>query len=101
MAASVEEHDLLLALFHVPKKLNDMAAAGIHLAFGGHTHGGQIRIPGIGALITDSELKRNEASGLIRRGRTLFHVSRGLGADPRSNFRLFCPPAATILEVIY
>jgi predicted MPP superfamily phosphohydrolase len=98
---SVPDNQLLLALFHVPKKLKMMSDAGIDIGFGGHTHGGQIRIPRIGALITDSELKRSEASGLIRRGRTMFHISRGMGADPRSNIRLFCPPAATIIEVEY
>ena len=101
MADSVPENHLLFGLFHVPKKLRLLSDAGIDIAFGGHTHGGQIRIPGVGALITDSELKRNEASGIIRRGRTVFHISRGLGADPRSNIRLFCPPAATMIEVFY
>ncbi len=101
MAASVAENHLLFGLFHVPKKLSMFRDAGFDIAFGGHTHGGQIRVPGVGALITDSELKRSEASGVIRRGRTVFHISRGLGADPRSNMRLFCPPAATMIEVAY
>jgi uncharacterized protein len=101
MTDSVPDNHLLFGLFHVPKKLKMIADAGIDIGFGGHTHGGQIRIPRFGALITDSELKRTEASGLIRRGRTMFHISRGMGADPRSNVRLFCPPAATIIEVEY
>lgn len=92
------EH-LLLALFHVPQNLESYVKAGVHLAFGGHTHGGQIRIPGYGAIITDSELPGREASGLFHRGDTAFHISRGVGADPRTNFRLFCPPHATVLEV--
>jgi len=101
LADSVAEQQLLFGLFHVPKKLGMLSDAGIDIAFGGHTHGGQIRVPGIGAIITDSELKRHEASGIVRRGRTVFHISRGLGADPRSNVRLFCPPAATMIEVAY
>ena len=101
IANSMPDEHLKLALFHVPRRLDDIKDAGIDMAFGGHTHGGQIRIPGVGALVTDSELKRSEASGLVRRGDTLFHISRGLGADPRTNFRLFCPPAATILELTY
>lgn len=90
-----------LALFHMPRHLHTFVDAGVDFAVGGHTHGGQIRVPGVGALITDSELSRQEASGLIYRGKTVFHISRGLSADPRSNIRLFCPPAATIIEVVH
>ena len=101
IARSVPPEHLILALFHMPRRLDDIKEAGIHMAFGGHTHGGQIRVPGFGALVTDSELKRSEASGLVRREGTLFHISRGLGADPRTNVRLFCPPAATVIELTY
>ena len=90
---------LRLGLFHLPRKLEMLADAGFHMAFGGHTHGGQIRLPGFGALVTDSELARHEASGVLCRGETTIHISRGLGADPRSNIRLFCPPAATVIEL--
>lgn len=100
MSAKAHPEHLLMALFHVPQNLDSYAKAGVHLAFGGHTHGGQIRIPGYGAIITDSELPGREASGLFYRGDTAFHISRGVGADPRTNFRLFCPPHATVLEVI-
>ena len=95
------EEQLKLCLFHLPWRLERLADAGFDMVFGGHTHGGQIRLPGFGAIITDSELHRSEASGLLRRGRTHFHISRGLGADPRSNLRLFCPPAATVIELSY
>lgn len=90
---------LRLALLHVPHHLNDLPDAGIDVAFAGHTHGGQVRIPGWGAIITDSELPRKEASGVVYRKHTAIHVSRGLGADPKTNFRLFCPPAATVVHV--
>ncbi|MCC7529083.1 MAG: metallophosphoesterase [Candidatus Melainabacteria bacterium] len=99
LADQAPAHHLKLCVFHTPKKLHFITNAGFQLALGGHTHGGQVRIPGFGPLITDSELSRHEASGLIRRGDTAFHISRGLGADPRSNIRFFCPPAATIVEV--
>jgi len=99
LVARVPRNQLLFALFHLPYKLKMLCEAGVKLGFGGHTHGGQVRIPGIGAVFTDSELAKHEASGLIWRGDTAFHISRGLGADPRTNFRLFCPPHATILEV--
>lgn len=90
---------LVISLFHLPCDLEFYNDAGVHYAFGGHTHGGQIRIPGVGAIITDSELARHEASGITCRGRTTFHISRGMGADPRTNFRLFCPPQASVIEI--
>jgi predicted MPP superfamily phosphohydrolase len=90
---------LVVSLLHLPRRLHQLPQAGVDIAFAGHTHGGQVRLPGIGALITDSELHRREASGLVQRDNTVIHVSRGLGADPKTNFRLFCPPAATIIEI--
>jgi predicted MPP superfamily phosphohydrolase len=92
---------LVLTLMHVPDKLDRLHKAGVHLAFGGHTHGGQVRIPIWGPLITNSDLPRHEASGLIWRGATAIHVSRGVGADPRTNFRLFCPPHGSVIEVCH
>lgn len=103
LIAKAEKEDLLISLFHLPKNLEQFVRANIRLVLGGHTHGGQVRIPGIGALVTDSEMARHEASGLVRRDKTLFHISRGLGQDPFpiTNFRIFCPPAATVLEITY
>ncbi len=101
LVAKAPAGHMKLALFHMPRLLHYFENAKVDFALGGHTHGGQIRIPGFGAIITDSELSRHEASGLIHRGKTTFHISRGLSADPRSNFRLFCPPAATIIEVTH
>lgn len=90
---------LIMSLLHLPRRLHQLPQAGVDVAFAGHTHGGQVRVPGLGALITDSELHRREASGLVQRDNTLIHVSRGLGADPKTNFRLFCPPHATVVEI--
>jgi predicted MPP superfamily phosphohydrolase len=100
LVGETEPEEFLLALFHKPKNLAMLCEAGIRLALGGHTHGGQVRVPGVGAIVTRSELPGSEASGVIWRGDTAFHISRGLSADPRTNFRLFCPPAATVVEVI-
>lgn len=101
LVARAPEDWLVVALFHVPLELEAYEEAGVDFAFGGHTHGGQIRVPGFGAIITDSELGRREASGVTLRGRTVFHVSRGLSADPRTNIRIFCPPEASVIELTY
>jgi len=100
LVAEAGAGDYIVVLFHMPIHLDNIVRTGAHLALGGHTHGGQIRIPGLGAIITDSELPRRDASGLFRRQATAFHISRGLGADPRTNIRFNCPPAATVLEVV-
>lgn len=96
--AAPEDHTIV-ALQHVPHHLKRFADHRVDMLFCGHTHGGQVRIPGFGAIITDSELKRSEASGLMWRDKTAIHVSRGVGADPRTNFRFFCAPHATILNL--
>lgn len=101
LAQAAPSDALKMAILHLPRRLQQLVEAGVHVAFAGHTHGGQIRLPGVGALITDSELPRQEASGLVRRGETVIHVSRGLSADPKTNFRLFCPPAATVIRIEY
>ena len=96
-----EPEHLVLTLMHVPDRLDRLDRAGVDLAFGGHTHGGQVRVPFWGPLITNSDLPRQEASGLIWRGATAIHVSRGVGADPRTNFRFFCPPHGSIIELCH
>lgn len=101
LVAEGGEDKLILTLLHMPERLDRLQRAGVHLAFGGHTHGGQVRIPLLGPLITNSDLPRHEASGLIWRGATAIHVSRGVGADPRTNFRLFCPPHGSIIELCH
>jgi predicted MPP superfamily phosphohydrolase len=101
LAAEAPDAAVKLALIHVPRRLHNLVNAGIDFAFAGHTHGGQVCLPGLGAIITDSELPRHEASGIIRRDNMQLHVSRGIGADPRTNFRLFCPPHAVMVELRY
>lgn len=101
LSASIPYGNLKLALLHMPVALDMYVKNEIDVVFGGHTHGGQVRIPGIGALITDSELAREHASGLFKRENTHFHISQGLGSDPKTNFRVFCPPHATVIEIEY
>jgi predicted MPP superfamily phosphohydrolase len=92
---------LILTLMHVPDRLERLQKAGVHMAFGGHTHGGQVRVPLWGPIIKNADLPRHEVSGLIWRGGTAIHVSRGVSADPRTNFRLFCPPHGSVIEVCH
>lgn len=84
-----------------PYLLDAFAADGYDLVLAGHTHGGQIRVPGIGALVTNCGLDRSRARGPSRWGASMWlHVSAGLGASPYLPVRLACPPEATLLTLV-
>ncbi len=83
-----------------PRVLDAFAADGYDLVLAGHTHGGQVRLPGIGALVTNCGLDRSRARGLSRWGsRMWLHVSAGLGSSPYLPIRLGCRPEATLLTL--
>jgi uncharacterized protein len=92
---------LNLGLVHAPyvAALDLLVAAGHDLLLAGHTHGGQVRLPGIGALTANCDLPLDQARGMSRhRGRVL-HVSPGLGHGRYAPFRFACRPEATLLEL--
>lgn len=95
--------DLHLGVVHSPEPrvLDAMAADGFPLLLAGHTHGGQVRVPGVGALVTNCGLPRRMARGLHRwpSGGWL-HVSAGLGTHPTAPIRFACRPEATLLTLI-
>ncbi len=118
--AAASEADLTIGVTHAPyqRVLDPMAADGAKLLIAGHTHGGQVCVPGYGALVTNCDLDTGRAKGLTRwwtgagdqdeRGRlssvapddaAYLHVSAGLGASPYSPFRLACRPEATLLTL--
>ena len=88
-----------LAVMHSPDSVPEAVACGYGLVVAGHTHGGQIRLPVIGALVTNSHLPRRVVSGLFRLGDALVHVSPGLGTSKYAPFRFLCRPEATMLEL--
>ena len=84
-----EDGVLRIGVTHAPylRVLDAMAADGFELILAGHTHGGQLCVPGFGALVTNCDLPVSQAKGLHRRGDAWLHVSAGLGhladrADP-------------------
>ncbi len=88
-----------IAVMHSPDSAPEVAACGYPFAVAGHTHGGQVRLPLVGALVTNSHLPRRLVSGLIRMGGSFVHVSPGLGTSRYAPFRFLCPPEATLLEL--
>jgi uncharacterized protein len=88
-----------IAVMHSPDVAPEAAALGYRLLFAGHTHGGQVRLPFVGALVTNSTMPRRLVSGLIRMGSAVLHISAGLGTGKYAPFRFWCRPEATILEL--
>jgi uncharacterized protein len=88
-----------LAVVHSPDPAPELAALGYDVMVFGHTHGGQVRMPFVGALVTNSHLPRRLASGLVQMGRSFAHISPGLGTSKYAPFRFLCRPEATILEL--
>lgn len=99
VAAGADPERLGLAVVHSPDPAPELVALGYDVVVAGHTHGGQVRIPGIGALVTNSTIPRRMARGVTRIGGSYLHVSAGLGTSKFAPFRLFCRPEATLLEL--
>ena len=96
--------DLHIGVTHTPEPrvLSAMAADGFSLLLAGHTHGGQVCVPGVGALVTNCGLDRRMAKGLHRWPGTpaWLHVSAGLGTHPTAPIRFACRPEASLLTLI-
>jgi uncharacterized protein len=93
---------LRLGVVHSPyrRALDAFAGNGYDLVLAGHTHGGQVRLPGVGALVTNCDLPREQVRGLSRWGSSWLHVSAGLGTSKYAPFRFACRPEASLLDVV-
>jgi uncharacterized protein len=84
-----------------PRVLDSFAEDGYDLVMAGHTHGGQLRLPGYGAIVTNCQLDRTRARGASRWGAHMWlHVSAGLGTSPYAPVRFACPPEASLLTLV-
>jgi|CXWL01.1.fsa_nt_gi predicted MPP superfamily phosphohydrolase len=90
-----------ILLYHTPDLALDAAEAGVDLQLSGHTHGGQVRLPFFGALITASlygkqfEVGRRQVDGLT------LYVTRGIGMEGKGapRVRFLCPPEIILWEI--
>ncbi len=107
--------DLTIGVTHAPyqRVLDAMVADGAGLVLAGHTHGGQVCLPGVGALTTNCDLDAGRVKGVSRwwpgAGRAgaeepddaaWMHVSAGLGHSPMAPYRFACRPEATLLTLV-
>lgn len=111
MAASLRRETgkasaLTLGVTHAPYRrvLDTFTDAGADAIFAGHTHGGQVRVPGFGALVANCDIPLKQSRGLsawTHRGRTVpLNVSAGLGHSIYAPVRFACRPEATLLTLV-
>jgi predicted MPP superfamily phosphohydrolase len=97
--------DLRVGVTHAPylRVLDQFTSDGYDAIFAGHTHGGQLRVPGYGALVTNCDIDTTRSRGLHhheRAGhRAWLHVSAGLGTSPYAPIRFCCFPEATLVTL--
>ncbi|HHV21355.1 MAG TPA: metallophosphoesterase [Propionibacterium sp.] len=95
-----------IAVTHAPylRLLDAFASDGMDLILAGHTHGGQVCVPGHGALVTNCDLDTKRAKGVSQHtsgGHTsVLHVSGGLGVSPFGPVRFACRPEASLLTLV-
>ena len=85
-------------LVHEPDVADALGPLGLTLQISGHSHGGQIRLPGLGPLHTP-DMASNYPEGLRQAPHHRVYTTRGVGVmGPQ--MRLFCPPEVTLLKIV-
>ena len=81
--------------------LVDLSKKNVDIIMCGHTHGGQIRLPLWGAIVTLSTYNKRYEAGLYQLNPTALYVSRGIGLEglglPRARF--LCPPEIVVIDL--
>ncbi|MEM8953486.1 MAG: metallophosphoesterase [Verrucomicrobiota bacterium] len=95
-ATAANARHILLA--HEPDPFRDLRDERVVLQVSGHTHGGQVRVPGFGALQLPSWGRRYQMGLYRENGRTLY-VNRGVGTVDH-HYRFNCPPEITHLRLV-
>jgi len=89
-----------IALTHTPDMdlLVDLSDQNVDVVLCGHTHGGQVRLPKVGALISGCNIKTKYCSGLFYFNNFVLYTTKGLGEGRYSPFRFYCQPEATLIK---
>lgn len=105
-ANSLTSCDVVLGVSHAPylRVLEAMGSNGASMIFAGHTHGGQVCVPGIGALTTNCDLPAKYAKGISAwkfAGRdVILNVVAGLGHSIYAPVRFFCRPEVRLITLL-
>ena len=97
--------DLKLGVTHAPylRVLDQLTADDPDLILAGHTHGGQVCVPGYGALATNCDIEPARVKGLSQHTfgphTSALHVSAGLGTSKYAPYRFACRPEVTLLTL--
>ncbi len=97
---------VMIGVTHAPyqRVLNAFTTQGADAIFAGHTHGGQVCVPGFGALITNCDLPRDRARGLSvwqhAHHASYLNVSAGIGTSIYAPVRFACPPEAVLVTLV-
>ena len=101
-----ESRDFTIALTHAPylEAIETLTKLGAELIFAGHTHGGQVRIPFLGALTTNSDLPNRHARGLsgwsFGGKKSILSVVAGLGNSIFAPVRFACFPEVRLITLL-
>jgi uncharacterized protein len=95
--ARVPNKETTILLAHEPDFADEAATYPIDLQLSGHSHGGQVRLPGIGPLILP-RLAQKYPEGLNQVGKLQVYTNCGLGVITPP-IRLFCPPEVTLITL--
>ena len=90
-----------ILLHHHSDLADSLDGLNVDLYLSGHTHGGQVRLPFFGALVTLSHFGKKYEAGMYDIGRTKLYVNRGIGLEnfPAPKVRFLCRPEITVFEI--
>lgn len=97
-AQDVPEQGFKLLLTHTPEMFREASAAGMDLYLSGHTHAGQIRLPGIGAVMQMADCPRQYAFGHWRYQGMQAYTTAGVGCSMLP-VRFGCPPEIVVIQL--
>lgn len=100
--AQPDDSRFTIFIYHTPDLAPNAANTGvIDLQVSGHTHGGQIRLPGFGAFFAASLYGKRFESGRVQVGNMTLYVTRGIGLEGKAapRVRFLCPPEIILWEI--